>query len=168
MAANNLPPEINLPAELIEFLDKGKQLSYDQSSCEPGKVILRQNSELTIRSAWIEPSELSSYAVWNPHQGQDGYYEVPCVSLTKEAEGYNPDGILIWIPKLKLFATCDAGHGIVWLFPMATWMSIIADPAVYLGAQWNINPEIQALLVPWGFFNFRAGNPYDNPAVITS
>ncbi len=168
MVSTNPNEESGLPPEAVEFLRQGGQLEYDPTGCEPGHVILRALNELKLGKAWIDPSELSNFSVWNPHSETDGYYEIPCVSLALEAEGHSPDGLIIWIPKLKLFGTCDTGHGIVWVFPSADWGTILENPASFVGAQWNVNPEIQALLVPWGLFPFVQANPYDDKEVFTA
>lgn len=161
--------ELGLPDDLVAFLGAGRQLDYDPKDCEAGRVILGGLSDVKAGKAWIDPSELCNYSVWNPHDGNnDCYYQVPCVSLTIKAGAYSPRGILVWIPQIKLFATCDTGHGVVWVFPRTSWSQIVERRAVFLGAQWNPDPEVQALLVPWGVFALVQGNPYNDPNIFTT
>lgn len=89
--------KMDLSQDLIDFLKSGKQLSYDPEDCEPGQIILLPFEELTLGEVYID-SEGSPFADKDPHTGEKGYYAVPAVNLVVECDGFDPEGVLIWLP----------------------------------------------------------------------
>lgn len=85
------------PHDLVTYLKGGKQLKYDADECEPGQIILLPFDELMLGEVYID-SEESPIAENDPHAGEEGYYSVPAVNLVADCEGYDPEGILIWLP----------------------------------------------------------------------
>ena len=43
----------NLPASAVEFFRTGKQLEYDESQCEAGRVGLNRLDQLSPGEVWI-------------------------------------------------------------------------------------------------------------------
>lgn len=166
MTVDQAIQEFRQPPVTARVQEANHPFEDDAKSCEPGRVTLGSLKDRKNRKASIDPSERSPFAIWNPHEGQSGYCAVPWVSLSLKAKAYYPGGIFVGIPTLRFFATYDRGHGIVWRLHTASW-SVMAEPPVsYLGAQWNVIPGIQSLLVPGGFFEFKSGNPCSDPEVI--
>ena len=95
----------NLPESAVEFLRAGKQLQYDESKCEAGRVGLNRLDQLSRGDVWIGTESES-----DPHHDEDGYYTVPAVSLSGECTGCNPEFILLWLPGDRLFGAWDCDH----------------------------------------------------------
>jgi hypothetical protein len=140
----------NLPKETVEFLQEGRQLEYDHSRIEAGEVKLKRLDELTLGEVWID-NELPG----DPHAGEDGSYIVPAVSLTGECQHYLPEFILLWLPHEKLFGAWDCDHGVLKVFRNTSWSEIVANPAPYLNAQWDVYDKLGTEFVPWPQYEFR-------------
>ena len=89
--------DFSLPSDLLDFLRAGEQLDYDYSKCEPGKVALKDPSALELGVVWLH-SGGSAFREDDPNAGEEGYYEIPAVSLTGKCEAYDPEFILLWLP----------------------------------------------------------------------
>jgi hypothetical protein len=151
---------MNLPGDLVEFLNSNQQLDYDFDKCEPGKVELKSLAELTLEEVWID-SEECPLQEDDPHRGEEGYYAVPAVSLTGECDGYDPDFILLWLPNEKMFGTWDCDHLDLLIFPNVTWSDIVNDPLKYVNAQWdNQNHKTSEYFKPYPKYEFKAGKPF--------
>lgn len=149
----------NLPKELRDFLQSGKQLDYDQSKCEPGKITLKKLKDLKADEVWID-SEESPIAEKDPNKGKEGYYTVPAVSLIEDCEGYEPDFILLWLPNENLFGTWDCDHLDLKIFLKATWNDIVKNPLPYINAQWEADSNISRYFVPYPKYEFKLGKPF--------
>jgi hypothetical protein len=152
--------DLNLPPELEAFLREGKQLEYDPSSCEAGEVNLKSLSELEPGVVWISP-DISALRDEDPHANDDGYYEVPAVSLTGKCQAYNPEFILLWLPSEKVFGTWDSDHWELRVFAGKTWKEIVAEPSTFLNAQWyDYECKISEYFNPYGKYEFKLGRPF--------
>lgn len=152
--------DLNLPAELVEFLSAGRELEYGSSSIEPGTVRLKSLDKLELGVVWVNSDE-SPLSQDDPHFGDKGYYEVPAVSLTGECEAYDPDFILLWLPNEQSFGTWDCDHWDLYVFPRKTWADIVADPATYLDAQWSdYDRKNSEYFKPYPKYEFKAGMPF--------
>ena len=149
----------DLPSDTENFLKRGKQLVYDEPNCEAGKVALKKYDELSLSEIYVD-SEQSPIQNEDPHFGEAGYYVVRAVDLVSECLTYGAEGILVWLPDYKLFGTWDCDHWDILVFPEATWADIVANPALYLSAQWKPNLEIGNYLKPWPFCEFKLGRPF--------
>ena len=150
---------LSLPDELRAFLAAGQPLEYDHKQCECGRVTLLRPRQLRRRPFTILTSEMQ-LVYGDPCRGK-GCYVVPAVNLIATCELYDPYGILIWIPRGRLFATWDCDHHLIQVLcarhirggsafiEPATWADIVADPARFLGAQWRVDATTAKLLVPW-------------------
>jgi hypothetical protein len=96
----------------------------------------------------------------DPRRG-DGYYVVEAANLVASCEHYDPYGILIWIPKEKMFATWDCDHHLIKvlmtrrvrndqsLIEAVTWTDIASDPVRFINSQWTHDCTTSKLLIPW-------------------
>lgn len=151
--------KLRLPDDFVAFLRSRKTLQYDQESVEPGHVGLAPLSELKLGAVWIN-SDGSPFEDDDPQAGEDGYYEVPAVSLTNECESYEPEFILLWLPNEQLFGSWDCDHWDLFVFRDTTWADIIADPARYLDVQWSdTEREISDYFKPFPKYGFKQGSP---------
>lgn len=152
-------PDFDLPKEVIDYLKSGQQLQYDAAQCEAGSVTLKKYEELAISEIWVN-SYGSPIQAEDPHSNDEGYYIVPAVDLVATCEAYGPEGILIWLPTYKVFGQWDCDHCDVVVFPQITWAEIVANPARYLGAQWDANQADYEYLQPWDRCKFKYGTPF--------
>ncbi len=150
-----------LPKDLIDFLKSGKELEYDADKCEPGQISLLPFDELTIGEVYVN-SEESPLAEKDPHSGEKGYYSVTVVNLVSDCDGYDPEGILIWLPEQKIFGTWDSDHWDILVFPNASWLDIVSDPAKYINAQWAPDDVEYEYFEPFPKYPFKTGKPWDN------
>jgi hypothetical protein len=144
--------ELQLPEDLVAFLDAERQLEYDPATCEAGRVTLLARSELRLRT-------FGAQCGGTPHERDDpnpgsGAYWVPGVDLVAGCTGdYEPEGLLIWFPGERSFGVWDSSHDYVLLFgPAVTWSQIASSPARYINAQWAFEDLDRApaeFLVPW-------------------
>jgi hypothetical protein len=147
-----IPP--NLPEEMVAFLADGRQLNYDPSRCEAGKVTLKSLGELRVKEYPLSP-EKSAAGRDDQHFGEDGYYLVRGVNLVARCESYSAEGILLWFPDEQRFGTWDSDHHDIRLFSWARWEDIVADPARHITAQWGY-PDAAPTesVVPWRKYRF--------------
>jgi hypothetical protein len=128
-----------VPDDLKAFLSAGKQLQYDPRGCEPGLIKLLPLDKLVLGE--VRVAALAAAAEQgDPHAWQRGYYVIPAVNLVAEADGYDPEFILLWLPEDDAYGTWDNEHYELLVFPGVTWSEIAANPLPYIGAQWD-GPE---------------------------
>jgi hypothetical protein len=148
----------DVPDDLRAFLRARKQLRYDGTECEPGKIKLLPLSKLAVGAVWINARPAKD-PQGDPHAGEDGHYSIPAVNLVAEAEDYTPDFILLWLPGESQYGTWDDDHAELLVFPRVTWADIVADPLPYVGAQWN-GGDPGVPFVPYPKYPYRPGRPY--------
>lgn len=147
--------DFNLPDDTAEFLRAGRRLEYDTTRIEAGEVRLKRLEELTTGEVWIG-TDLAG----DPHADENGYYAIPAVSLTGECKSYDPEFILLWLPRERLFGTWDCDHWILKVFRGASWSDIVANPTGYLNAQWDNTDKLGTAFVPWSDYEFKTGRPF--------
>ncbi|QGJ70943.1 Hypothetical protein PBC10988_26460 [Planctomycetales bacterium 10988] len=144
---------MELPSDLIKFLQEGKQLEYQVEDCECGSVKL-----LPLGKHFYDKLEVDGQSLYgiaeDPNEGIHGYYIVPAINLIASCEDYGPEHILSWIPDLNLYITYDVDHQGILAFPKATWQDIATNPLRYLNAQWD-SPSIGEPFVPWPRYPFQ-------------
>jgi hypothetical protein len=145
----------NLPPDAVEFLRRGGQLDYDPSLCEPGEVTLKRLEQLELGEVWVG-TDMDG----DPNEGQDGYYAIPAVSLIAECEGYDPEFILLWLPNEKLFGAWDNDHWKLDVFHGCSWSDIVAQPEIYLNAQWDPASGVGTPFSPWLHYELKPGMPF--------
>ncbi len=77
---------------------------------------------------------------------------VPAVDLLASCEGgYEPTGVLLWLPAEQQYGTWDNSHGELMVFePHVTWREIAARPIPFLNAPWEGDGCAPlSSLVPW-------------------
>ena len=148
----------DLPEETSDFLESNRALLYSPSAVECGAIALHSVNDLTTRDFWVN-SDGRDWAD-DPYGSNTGYYSVPAVDLVSQAEGFDPDGILAWIPRAKSFGTWDCDHWDLIVFAGTSWGEIVADPARFLNAQWDPNC-LFGYLKPWIHdFDWSDGRPW--------
>lgn len=157
---------MSVPEELRKFLSAKKLLEYDPQQCECGKVTLLRPRQLRLRPYTIFTNEMQE-VYGDPRRGK-GCYLVPAVDLVATCEHYDPIGIFIWIPKVKMFGRWDSDHHVIKVLTTrhvrgnsayieaALWEDILADPALFLSAAWGRDQTISKLLLPWPKFRWVA------------
>jgi len=148
-----------LPEELILFLKKKRSLKYDPDECECGETELKQLEELELSEFYID-FDSNNIQPDDPHQGEEGYYVVKGVDLISECDGFDPEGILIWLPDYQMFGAWDSDHYNLTLFNDTDWEEIVEDPVQYLNAQWDPTLAVEMLLDPWEKCEFKKGRPF--------
>jgi hypothetical protein len=143
---------LQLPADLVAFLDAGRQLEYDPAACEAGAVTLLPRSELRLRTFGAHCGG-TSHEAGDPHPGP-GVYLVSGVDLVASCTGdYEPEGLLVWFPGERSFGVWDSSHDYVLVFgPAVSWAQIARSPARFINAQWAFEDLDRApaeFLVPW-------------------
>ena len=99
----------------------------------------------------IQPDEIS-LSTWeyrvnhgiknDPNINKDGSYYIQAVDLIGEVNDYESVGILVWIPEIKQFGTCDCDHGILYVFKDISWSFVIENLFTYVNTQWIYDGEI--------------------------
>ncbi len=120
--------KLNLPADLVDFISRGKGLSYNEEKCTIGRVELVSLDSLILGRINVNPKEESF---------KKGYYTIPAVDLIAECEGFNAWGILVWLPDIQMFGTWDCDRRKLKVFPNTSWNDIVNDPPKYLNTLWN-------------------------------
>jgi len=151
---------LKLPQDLIDFLQANKTLDYDSAECEAGLITLLPVNQLSLGEVYVD-SRGSPLIKTDPHAGEEGYYSIPAVNLVAACEGYDPEGILIWLPEQELFGTWDCDHWDVRVFPGANWTDIMDDPVKYINAQWKPDEVENEYFIPWPKYPFNKGLPWD-------
>lgn len=144
-----MPEPVVIPADLHDFLSAGKQLDYDAKGCEIGLVRLKSLADLNVR---LYPADMDNFDIdtsADPHHGEFGCYLVPGISLLAECEGYEVDGMTLWLPMTERFGYWDDSHSAVWQFgPNITWREISHSPLQYLNSPWS-DDHLLTPFIPW-------------------
>jgi len=136
---------LDLPMDLIDFLEHNKSLCYNERKCRVGRVELVSIESLFFGRVYVNPSEESQ---------KKGYYTISAVDLVAECEGYDAWGILLWLPDLHMFGAWDIDHRLLRVFPKAKWSDIVKKPIKYLNALWEPEQVENMVFVPNNKFTF--------------
>jgi uncharacterized protein (TIGR02996 family) len=155
--------ELRLPADIVEFLAAGKQLDYAPGACEAGAVTLVPLSELRLERFPVETGSLDVYEQ-DPHYPDVKSYLVLGVNLVASCTGgYEPVGLLLWLPVERRYGIWDSSHcGIQVFGPEVTWQRIAATPVPHIEAGWtgfHVDSPPMEELVP------RPAHPYHDQQV---
>jgi len=153
----------DLPNDLETFLKKGSKLEYNPGEFEFGKVELQGFSDLELGAVWVNSAQ-SPLIENDPHAKEEGYYEVPAVSLIYDCEycDYNDyyfQFILLWLPNEKLFGSWDNHNWNLFIFPNATWNDIVINPILFLNARLESDSSMTEFFQPWPTYEFNRGIP---------
>ncbi|MFL0811442.1 MAG: hypothetical protein K6L76_13570 [Agarilytica sp.] len=128
---------MEIPADLNDFLNSGGKLEYDPGKCECGRIELLKTEDLENCTLSVELAE-EFYASPEQHQmGPWGTYNIEAINLVKSCEHYDPEYILLYLPKEKLYGSFDSDHLNLIVFPNTIWSKIISNPLGYINAQWG-------------------------------
>ena len=142
-----------LPADLVASLQQGKQPEYDPAKCEAGAVTFLPLDRLKVEFFPMDP-----HGADDPHADENGSYLVTGVSLLASCDGYDPIGLLLWLPLDGRYGTWDGEHGSLRVFGNEVdWSAIEKDPPHYLNSQWEFEGSAPvASLKPWGRHPYNA------------
>src|SRR5262245_15926586 len=141
--------ELALPRDLAAFLRQGRQLDYDPRGCSAGRVTLLPLDALRLH---LFPMDCQSMPVADddPNRRSLGCYLVPGVSLLATASGYEPDGLLLWLPLERRYGTWDSSHDGLSLYPrQLKWADYVADPKKHINACWHSWDGMMTCPRPW-------------------
>ncbi|MEM7475690.1 MAG: hypothetical protein AAF483_11925 [Planctomycetota bacterium] len=144
---------LNLPQDLVSFYESGRPRQFSDEDCEAGATELFDFSELEIQRFPMETGSLDNCDD-DPNRAKANSYLVPAVDLICSCTGgYDPTGLLLWLPEEGRFGTWDSSHCIISVFSdCVTWDLIEQSPAEYINAQWTgmyaDSPPSEPLL-PW-------------------
>ena len=141
-----------LPDDLIRFLRVGRQLEYDASKCEAGRIELKNYDELSVSKVDVEPNY--SLSVDDPYLDLEGHYQVEIIDLVKKCDSYSWEGLLCWFPALAGFGNVYGYDGIVILLE-ANWSQIVAKPSPHLEANWHWEEVPCKRVFSWLHFPFK-------------
>ena len=145
---------LGLPQETVDFLESGKQLEFDPTGTETGRVRLKPVSHLFLEEFPVLTEGTTLHHL-DPHKGEEGFYYLRAIDLAGESDSF-PYGLLLWMPDYKKFGAYDRDHAIAHIFPRVSWFGIVASPAEYLNAQWHDwRPIVKYLPSPWKHCEFR-------------
>lgn len=161
-AAENVVADsgVDIPDDLKDFLIQGKQLDYDRFKCDAGLVKLKKLQSLKVENIEISTKRVKSISEQNDsNKNKNGAYIVPAVSLIAECRNFDPDFILLWLPKEKMFGSLGGEYvNELLVFPDTSWSAIANDPTTYINAQWRAGYNNVALdFNPWMKYPFKAG-----------
>lgn len=134
-----------LPRAAVTSMKAGARFDQGPGGGEAGPVVLGRSPEAVGLPV---DSDGQPWATDDPHRGAGGHYLVLAESLIEDCEGYEPLGLLVWLPREGCFGSWDGDHRNLVTFPGARWADIIADPDRYLGALWQSDDD--PVLVPVG------------------
>ena len=144
---------LQLPVDFVAFLNTGRQLEYDPTTCEAGAVTLVPLAGLKLERFPVETGSLDVYDQ-DPHYPGKNSYLVLGVNLVADCTGgYDAAGLLLWLPVERRYGIWDSSHcGIQVFGPEVTWERIAADPVPHINAGWSgideSSPQMEDL-VPW-------------------
>ncbi len=143
---------LQLPEELVAFLNSERQLEYEPDTCEAGAVTLLPRTAMKLRM-------FGAHCGGTPHEADDphdgpGVYLVPGVDLVASCtNNYEPEGLLVWLPGEQSFGVWDPDHDYLLVFGSeVSWSKIVSSPARHINTQWAFEGLDRApaeFLVPW-------------------
>jgi hypothetical protein len=87
----------------------------------------------------------------DPRTEQHGSYLVAGVSLVSTCDGYDPVGLLLWLPLDERYGTWDGEHGTLRVFlERENWSAISKDLPRYINSLWGLDGSAPVSdLTPW-------------------
>lgn len=147
--------DLQLPDDLTGFLRTGLQLRYDHRIARCGRVTVLGLEELRLDS--FEVRSRGKEVAWrDPNRGRRGSYHVPGVNVVRISDNpFANEGLLIWLPGRRGFATWDREQADIWVFRGTGWRDIEVSPLVYLNALWDPRAVELEWFVPWPYNRFE-------------
>ncbi|BDD08092.1 hypothetical protein FUAX_05240 [Fulvitalea axinellae] len=127
-----------------------------------GKFILCKADEIQEFYPKIYSYGLDDEREYFTPKGKDpkkehGIYTGKAINLMKNSEYYDPLGVLMYLPDLKMVGTWDGGHYQIGVFQGVTWKEISADLSSFIVSMWgNRNfDNILEVFEPWDKWEFK-------------
>jgi hypothetical protein len=143
--------DMNLPDDLRAFLAAGKRLEYHPDDCEAGAIELVPLEDLKLERFPVETGPLPEQDPDYP--GVNSFLVVGVNLVAHCTGGYEPVGLLLWLPVERRYGIWDSSHcGIQMFGPDVTWERIAAAPVPHIDAGWTgFNPDSPPTehLIPW-------------------
>lgn len=142
----------NLPEDCQLYLrnNNNKVIELNIKSAEIEKVIFNSLDELKNDYQIIDTYEY--FLNYNEFKKDpEIQYHIPAINLIKRdaEDNYDSDGLLVWIPILKSFATFDIDHCIGYIFKDTSWLEIEDNLGNIINTQWYPEKSNGILLKPW-------------------
>ncbi|MFZ2970173.1 MAG: hypothetical protein WA063_03435 [Minisyncoccia bacterium] len=157
-ASSQVPvdPALKIPKDLEDFLRRREELEYDKFQCEAGQVKLTKLEDLRLENLRINTKKVPRISEEeDPNKNKSGAYTIPAVSLISDCEDYDPEFILLWLPKEQMFGALSGEYSNeLIVFPNATWNDIVNDPVEYINAQWKGDYSAAEDFNPWQKYPF--------------
>ena len=119
-----------LPDDLVEFLESDRRLEYDASACEIGAFTFRTPGEVEEIDLTVSAKDHKSSCT------------IRALDLLKSCEVYDPRGMFVYIPSLRKYGSYDSELEVLITYRGMSWSNFLADPARYINAAWDFDPEI--------------------------
>ncbi|GAA5508888.1 hypothetical protein [Novipirellula caenicola] len=142
-----------LPADLLTFLSGDHHLDYDSSDCEIGRFSFHRLADVRTIELLLS-THGDDWIADDPHNGE-GHYIVDAFDLLADCDGYDPEGLFVFVPKLATYASFDCDHESLVMYPNLSWAQFAADPVRYINAAWGPDPDIAVAVNPIGQFPHR-------------
>jgi hypothetical protein len=164
------PLEFDFPQEMLSYLNNSSNLFKSITAGLEGPTMIELRSAANLKlidlEFWADEEHIKitkSFFNNDPNKGNDEkLYQVQAIDLIRENDLYQSEGLLIWIPKLKIFGTFDAEHNNLVVFPDAKVKDIQKNFGIYIMAQWSYGKDylvkcgnIYDYYEPWKYFNFE-------------
>ncbi|MEM7784446.1 MAG: hypothetical protein AAF939_09025 [Planctomycetota bacterium] len=91
------------------------------------------------------------------------YYPISVYDLLSDLYGYEPHGVLVWVPTISQFGTFDNDHGVLRSFPNKTWTEMMRSLDKYIDCQWYPERIPNELVRPWRDQRFKNSIPTETP-----
>ena len=155
---------------MLDYLDTPSNLfkSITGGQACPTMIELRSASNLQLIDIafWANDEHIKStksFFEQDPNKDNDEkMYRFQAIDLVRANDLYQSEGLLIWIPALKIFGTFDTEHQNLVVFPDATPKDIINNFGKYIAAQWHYGADylvkcgnIYDYFEPWKYFAFE-------------
>lgn len=138
-----------LPKDLRDYLRDPKNRSWKlEEGGEVSAVELFAPVDAPLRKFEVCSSGLCD--AFEPATDADEYREYEGYDLISACSAdYEPEGILIWFPKLRQYGSWDCDHLLITVYPGVTWAEIAAAPTWYVNGQWYPEKVGGKMLNPW-------------------
>jgi len=157
---------LSFPEEAIEYLSQAESdLSFSSKKYRDVKEITLCNLKELRFDEMIVYTENhrneGGNAQSDPNIEKEGYYIIPVIDLVKEVNDYLNTGLLVWIPAIKRFGTCDPDHGHVYVIENTGWKELLDDLFTFANTQWRASRQPEQIKTiydcckPWEIWKYK-------------
>ncbi len=138
-----------LPKDLRNYLRDPKNRSWKlEEGGEVSAVELFAPEDAPLREFEVDSSGLcDAFELATDPDEQRKYEGYDLIAAC--GDSFEPEGILIWFPKLRQYGTWDCDHHVITVYPGVTWAEIAAAPTWYVNGQWYPEKVGGQMLNPW-------------------